>query len=186
MAKHRGSSTAKERLPPLKDINAVLRQLRVKAEAGYEDAQATLVEADAALDRNDRLVLYRVLDDQMGIRRSRGKFDRVIDGVVWNMSLDAGDDFGDTETFSFYARVTLGTDGDVADAERVAKDLGDGPLTWGEKDLLRHSYAAMVETHSSGAVYVRYFDTQAEFDRVWNAAEAEWNELQEQMGEDDY
>lgn len=120
---------------------------------------------------------------QRGIRRyGPGKFDNIIDGYVYELSMDGswGEQAGDSGTSGFYASVRLGRNGLKAILENM-KDQGDKP-TLAEAKLVRSSYGAVCREGDQGFVSCEYYDTKAELEKDWKKVEAHVAEFSE--GED--
>lgn len=129
----------------------------------------------------------------MAIRRhGPGKFNTIIDGYVYELTLDgSGESLGDAETFNHYDAVTLGKEGLKAIAEIAKEDpthdggKRHGDLTLEEARLIRKSYGAIVEENSQGFVRIEYFKTQKGFEKAWARLEREWEKFEEEAGEGD-
>ena len=105
------------------------------------------------------------------IRTCRGKFNTVIDGYVYSLSLDGCDnEAGDVATTNYYCTVRLGREGAKAILDEAARD--SDALTLEEAKFIRSHYGAILEENNDGFVSVSYFKTKAALDKKWQTIEA--------------
>jgi len=98
---------------------------------------------------------------QTGIRRyTLGKFEQIVDAVVYSASLDGWEEawFGDGDIGYYASLVPVPS---AADAQTFAQELGYC-LNYEEVSYLLHYSHAIVSSDSQGFVYVEYFETEDE------------------------
>jgi len=123
--------------------------------------------------------------DPQGLRKAGGgKFDYVLDELVYAMSLDGGPDeqVGDAQGPTGWAGLMRGLT--VQEFEERAAELGAGQLTEGEKALIEAKPSAIIMENDQGFVAVDFL-TADEAEKEWAALEAEDEELrgEEELGE---
>ena len=109
-----------------------------------------------------------------GIRRyGPGKFDTIIDGYVYDTTLDGCcDEAGDAQGPGWYALVPLGDGETLKSIREAAAEQGDQLTTAEEEQILNHA-GAIVSENDQGFVGVTYYDSEEELDEAWAEVEEE-------------
>ncbi len=105
-----------------------------------------------------------------------GKFNTILDSYVYDLTMDSGGGFGDSESFGYYDSVELGKEG-LKDIAKLAKEAKD-KLTLEECRVIRNSYGAITEENSQGFVDVVFFKTKKAFDTKVAKLEDQWAEFE--------
>ncbi len=117
-----------------------------------------------------------------GIRRyGKGKFNTILDSIIYSMIGEGmgSESCGDVSEVGFAAEmIELGDEDVVKEAERIAAESGDAPLTQEEKDRLTESVGAIMVENDQGFVTVDYYDDEDELDK-------DWDEVQDDASTDD-
>ncbi len=117
-----------------------------------------------------------------GIRRyGKGKFNTILDSIIYSMIGEGmgSESCGDVSEVGFAAEmIELGDEDVVKEAERIAAERGDAPLTQEEKDRLTESVGAIMVENDQGFVTVDYYDDEDELDK-------DWDEVQDDASTDD-
>lgn len=124
-----------------------------------------------------------------GIRRyGPGKFNTILDSIVYSMISEGmgSESCGDVSEVGFAAElIELGDDDAVKDAERIAAESGDAPLTQEEKDRLTSSVGAIMVENDQGFVTIDYYDDEKELDKDWEEIEDDASPEDEEEGEEE-
>jgi hypothetical protein len=103
-----------------------------------------------------------------------GKFSTILDGYVYEVSLDGGPDeeVGSVDEGGWYGFMAIG-EGFFDLVDDVASSNRD-ELTPEEEDLIAESVAVILYERSDGIVEVDWYDSLDEADEVWADIESEF------------
>jgi len=114
-----------------------------------------------------------------------GKFDFVVDALLYWVSLDGGPDEelpGDVEGFGWYGLMYGGPD--LLEAiKRVAEEQGYAPLEEDEEGYFLENAGFIITADSQGFVYVQAYETERELRDAWSELEEEYEDWLRESGE---